>query len=45
VDGRPELAGAWRPATPVLKGVSKGAEDREMGSGNSLGRSPEDGMR
>jgi hypothetical protein len=36
VDGRPELAGAWPPAAPVLKGASQGAKDGEMGSGNPL---------
>jgi hypothetical protein len=34
VDGRPELAGAWPPAAPVLKGTSQGAEDGETGSGS-----------
>jgi hypothetical protein len=43
VDGRPELAGAWPPAALVLKGASQGAEDGEMGSGNPLRASPEDG--
>jgi hypothetical protein len=45
VDGRPELAGAWPTAAPVLKGTSQGAEDGETGSGNLLRASPEDGRR
>jgi hypothetical protein len=45
VDGRPELIGAWPPASPVLKGASQGVEDGETGSGNLLGASPEDGRR
>jgi hypothetical protein len=43
VDGRPELAGAWPPAAPVLKGANQGAEDGETGSGNPLRASPVDG--
>jgi hypothetical protein len=43
MDGQPELAGAWPPATPVLKGASQGAEDGETGSGNPLRASPEGG--
>jgi hypothetical protein len=45
VDGRPKLIEAWPPTTPVLKVTSQGAEDREMGSGNPLTASPEDGQR
>jgi hypothetical protein len=41
VDGRPELAGPWPPAAPVLKSASQGAEDGETGSGNPLRASPE----
>jgi hypothetical protein len=45
MDGRPELTGAWPPATPVLKGASQGAEDGEMGSRNPLRASLEGGRR
>jgi hypothetical protein len=43
VDGSTELAGAWPPATPMLKGASQQAEDRETGSRNPLWASPEGG--
>jgi hypothetical protein len=45
VDGRPELAGAWPLATPVLKGASQGAEDGETGLGNPLRASPKGGRQ
>jgi hypothetical protein len=45
MDGRPELAGAWPPATPVLKGANQGVEDGKTGSGNPLRASPEGGRR
>jgi hypothetical protein len=45
VDGRPELAGAWPPAAPVLKGASLGAEDGETGSGNPLRPPPKGGRQ
>jgi hypothetical protein len=45
VDGRPKLIEAWPPTAPVLKVTSQGAEDGEMGSGNPLTASPEDGLR
>jgi hypothetical protein len=45
VDGRPELAGAWPPAAPMLKGINQGAEDGETGSGNLLRASQEGGRR
>jgi hypothetical protein len=38
-------ARAWPPATPVLRGASKGAKDGETGSGNPLRASLEDGRR
>jgi hypothetical protein len=34
-----------RPAAPVLKGASQGAEDGEMGSGNPLRASPKGGRQ
>jgi hypothetical protein len=44
VDERLELAEAWPPTAPVLKGASQGAEDGETGLGNLLRASPEDGI-
>jgi hypothetical protein len=38
VDRHPELTGAWPSAAPVLKVTGQGAEDKETGSGNSMGR-------
>jgi hypothetical protein len=38
MDGQPELTGAWPPTAPVLKVAGQGVEDRETGSGNSMGR-------
>jgi hypothetical protein len=43
MDGRLGLIGAWPPAASVLKGASQGAENGEMGSGNPLRASLEDG--
>jgi hypothetical protein len=43
MDRRPELAGAWPPAAPVLKGASQGAEDWKTESGNLLRASPAGG--
>jgi hypothetical protein len=44
--GRPrEVAGARPPATLGLKVAREGAKDGELGSGNPLRASPEDGRR
>jgi hypothetical protein len=43
MDGGSELAGAWPPAAPMLKGAGQGAEDGETGSGNPLWASREGG--
>jgi hypothetical protein len=45
VDGSTELAEAWPPVAPGLKGAGQGAEDGETGSGNLLWASLEGGRR